>query len=98
MATMRLADARAGLSELVTTVERSETRILVTRDGSPAAVLIGVVELRSLEETIEILVRAELHGALQVARRQAARGEVADQAALAGMLPERDPAELRPGR
>lgn len=76
---MRLADDRARLAELVAALERNDTRILVTRDGTPAAVLIGVSELRSLEETIDILAEPELAAAIVAARAQVGRGEVVDQ-------------------
>jgi prevent-host-death family protein len=55
MAVVPLGDARNHLSEYVADVERTHERVTITRHGHPAAVLISVDELESIEETLEVL-------------------------------------------
>jgi len=50
-----LADVKARFSELVDRVERQHDRIIVTRNGRPAVVLVSPDDLESLEETLAIL-------------------------------------------
>jgi len=50
-----LGDARDHLSEFVSDVQRTHNRVTITRHGQPAAVLISVDELASLDETVDIL-------------------------------------------
>ncbi len=53
--TMSLATAKARFSELVDGVERQQERVVVTRNGKPAAVVISVDDLESLEETLAVM-------------------------------------------
>ena len=53
--TLPLADVKARFSELVDRVERQHDRIIVTRNGRPAVVLVSPDDLESLEETLAIL-------------------------------------------
>jgi antitoxin YefM len=55
METTSLADAKNRLSELVASVESTWERILITKNGRPAAVLIAPDDLESLLETLDIL-------------------------------------------
>jgi antitoxin YefM len=55
METTSLADAKNRLSELVASVEGTWERILITKNGRPAAVLIAPDDLESLLETLDIL-------------------------------------------
>jgi antitoxin YefM len=50
-----LAEIKKRLSEIVDGVEERHDRVVLTRNGRPAAVLISPDELESLEETLEIL-------------------------------------------
>ena len=50
-----LAEIKKRLSEIVDGVEQRHDRVVLTRNGRPAAVLISPDELESLEETLEIL-------------------------------------------
>jgi prevent-host-death family protein len=52
--TFTLSEAKARLSELVATVERTEEELVITRNGRPAAVLISADEFESWQETREI--------------------------------------------
>ncbi|THD75215.1 MAG: type II toxin-antitoxin system Phd/YefM family antitoxin [Phenylobacterium sp.] len=51
MTTEPLRSVRDHLSALVDRVEREHERVMITRNGRPAAVLISVEDLAGLEET-----------------------------------------------
>ena len=53
--TMSLAAVKAHFSEVADRVEKQQDRIVVTRNGRPAVVLISPDDLESLEETLSIL-------------------------------------------
>lgn len=53
--TLPLSSVKAHLSELVDRVEDQHDRVVVTRNGKPAVVLISPEDLESLEETLAIL-------------------------------------------
>ncbi|GAA3550833.1 hypothetical protein GCM10022197_02120 [Microlunatus spumicola] len=55
MTTTSLADAKNRLSELVASAETTHERTVVTKNGRPAAVLMSVDDLASLEETLALL-------------------------------------------
>lgn len=50
-----LRNVRDRFSEFVDRVDREHERVVVTRNGRPAAVLISPDDLESLEETLELL-------------------------------------------
>lgn len=52
---MPLADAKNRLSELVAQVEREHGRVVITKRGRPAAVVMSIDDLESLEETLSVL-------------------------------------------
>jgi prevent-host-death family protein len=68
METTSLADAKNRLSELVATVEGTWERILITKNGKPAAVLIAPDDLESLLETLDVLSDPETMAAIKEAR------------------------------
>jgi antitoxin YefM len=53
--TRSLADVKAHLSEIVDLVESQHERVIITRHGRPAAVILGTDDLEGLEETLDIL-------------------------------------------
>ena len=53
--TTSLANVKAHLSAIVGSVHDTHERVVITRNGEPAAVLIAPDDLASLEETLEIL-------------------------------------------
>ena len=71
-----LRAVRDHLSDFVDRAEREHERVVVTRNGRPAAVLIGYDDLAALEETLEILADPQTLAELKDARDEAARGEV----------------------
>jgi len=52
---MSLADVKNRLSEVVDHLEREHGRVIITKHGHPAAVVISVADLESLEETLDIM-------------------------------------------
>ena len=59
---MPLADVKNRLSEVVDRVQREHDRVIITRHGHPAAVVMSVEDLESLEETLDIMDNAALLG------------------------------------
>ena len=74
--TEALRTVKDRFSEYVDRVEREHERIVVTRNGRPAAVLISSDDLASLEETISVLADSEAVRALQEAEAAIAAGDV----------------------
>ena len=50
-----LADVKNRLSEVVERLEREHGRVVITKRGRPAAVVLSVEDLEGLEETLAIL-------------------------------------------
>lgn len=69
-----LADVKKRLSEVIDTLEREHGRVVVTKHGRPAAVMINVDDLESLEETLEILSNPALMAAIRAGEDDAAAG------------------------
>lgn len=76
MTTVPLAEARAHLSQLVDEAMRTHERIEVTRNGSPAVVIVSAEDFDGLLETLDILSDADLVREVRDALAEAARGEV----------------------
>jgi prevent-host-death family protein len=76
MTTVPLAEARAHLSQLVDEAMRTHERIEVTRNGSPAVVIVSAEDFEGLLETLDILSDADLVREVRDALAEAARGEV----------------------
>lgn len=70
--TMSLAAVKARFSELVDRVERQQDRVIVTRNGKPAAVLISLDDLESLEETLAVLSDRSLVAQIRQSEKAAA--------------------------
>jgi antitoxin YefM len=66
---------KARFSELVDRVERQQDRVIVTRNGKPAAVLISPDDLERLEETLAIISDRSLTSQIRESDRAAAAGE-----------------------
>ncbi len=52
---MPLADVKNRLSEVVDRLEREHGRVVITKHGRPAAVVMSVDDLESLEETLDVM-------------------------------------------
>ena len=75
MPTVTLSDAKTNLARLLAEVDRLGERIIITRSGRPAAVLISVDEYEGLMETLEILADPEMAAAVQRGLEEAERGD-----------------------
>lgn len=71
-----LRAVRDHLSEFVDRAEREHERVVVTRNGRPAAVLIGYEDLAALEETLEIFSDSETMAGIREGRGEVDRGDV----------------------
>jgi antitoxin YefM len=76
MDTESLRSVRDRLSEFVERVQRTHDRVTITRNGTPAAVLISPEDLDALEETLEVLANGEAIKELREAERAVAAGDV----------------------
>ena len=57
---MPLKDVKNRLSEVVAKVEREHERVVITKHGRPAAVMVSVDDLESLEQTLDVMSRPAL--------------------------------------
>lgn len=73
--TMSLADVKARFSEVVDRVERQQDRVIVTRNGKPAAVLISPDDLESLEETLAVMTDRSLATQIRDSQKAVNAGE-----------------------
>ena len=76
MTTEALRTVKDRFSEYVDRVEREHERVVVTRNGRPAAVLISPEDLESLEETLAVLSDPETLGGLREGDEAVARDDV----------------------
>jgi antitoxin YefM len=73
--TLPLSSVKAHLSEIIDRVEGQHDRVVVTRNGRPAAVLISNDDLEELEETLAIMSDPVLMAQIQESRRALSNGE-----------------------
>jgi antitoxin YefM len=73
--TLPLSSVKSHLSELVDRVEGQHDRVVVTRNGRPAAVLISSDDLEELEETLAILSDPALMAQVHESEDALAQGE-----------------------
>jgi len=73
--TLSLASVKARFSELVDRVERQQDRVIVTRNGKPAAVLISAEDLDSLEETLAVMSDRSVAAQIRESQQAVAAGE-----------------------
>ena len=69
-----LAEVKNRLSEVVERLEREHGRVVITKHGRPAVVMLSLDDLESLEETLEILSDPGLMDAIAEAETDAAAG------------------------
>jgi antitoxin YefM len=74
MGILPLATVKNRLSEIITSVVQTHDRVVITRNGSPVAVLISVEELESLEETLEVMSAPELMASIRQGEADLAAG------------------------
>lgn len=74
--TLPLAHVKAHLSEVVDRVERHHDRVVLTRNGRPAAVIVSPADLEALEDTLDLLSNADALADIQAAQADVADGRV----------------------
>ncbi len=82
MTSVPLGEAKNRLSEFIADVERTHDRVLITRHGHPAAVLISPEDLAALEETVDILTTAGAPEAIAEGLADLDAGRIADNDTL----------------
>jgi len=60
MKTLSLSEAKMKLSRLVADVRATDEEVVITKNGSPAAVLVSPDEFESLKETLAVRSDADL--------------------------------------
>ena len=73
--TLPLAEIKKRLSEIVDGVETRHDRVVLTRHGRPAAVIMSPDDLESLEETLEILSNPNAVRAIRKAEAEIDKGK-----------------------
>ena len=76
MTTVPLSEARAQLSRMVDEAMRTHERVEITRNGTPAAVLMGIEDYDVLLETLDVLSDVDLVREIRQAIEEAADGDV----------------------
>lgn len=71
---LSLADVKNRLPEVVDKLEREHGRVVVTKHGHPAVVMLNVDDLESLEETLAILSSPTLREAIREGEADVAAG------------------------
>ena len=74
--TLPLAEIKAHLSEIVDRVEHEHDRVVLTRNGRPAAVIMSPEDLEALEDTLALLSDPKALEEIHRARQDVARGKV----------------------
>ncbi len=72
---MALREVKNRLSEVVDQVEREHDRVVITRHGKAAAVVISTDDLESLEETLKVVSRPKLVDQVRDSLAELAAGE-----------------------
>lgn len=75
METLPLSHVKAHLSEIADRVESQHDRVMVTRKGRPAAVLVSPEDLESLEETLAVLSDPKLMRQIRESEAELEQGE-----------------------
>ncbi|MCI0689004.1 MAG: type II toxin-antitoxin system Phd/YefM family antitoxin, partial [Sporichthyaceae bacterium] len=69
-----LVEARNRLSEVVDRLEREHGRVVITKHGRPAVVMLSLADLESLEETLDLLSDSGLVAEIREAQAEVATG------------------------
>src|SRR3954462_5382227 len=80
--TLPLAEIKKRLSEIVDGVEGRHDRVVLTRNGRPAAVILSPDDPEALEETLDLLSDPKAMRAIRKAEADIDAGKAVDAAAL----------------
>ncbi len=72
---MALKDVKNRLSEVVDQVAREHDRVVITKHGRPAAVVVSIEDLESLEETLDVMSKPQLLAEIRDSLAEMSRGE-----------------------
>lgn len=62
-----MAEARANFAKLIDSAEQTHERVVITRNGEPAAIILGIHDYEGMEDLIEIYSNPELQKSIQEA-------------------------------
>lgn len=82
MQTLPISKVKDRLNELVDAASITHEQVTITKNGSPAAVLIGVDEWESIQETLYWLSQPGIQESLGEADADVAAGRVYDEAQI----------------
>lgn len=74
---MPLAEVKNRLSEVVDEIQREHGRLVITKHGRPAAVMLSMEDLESLEETLDILGNVSVLAAVRESLQELETGPAA---------------------
>ena len=80
--TLSLAHIKAHLSEVVDRVELQHDRVVLTRNGRPAAILVSPDDLEALEDSLDLLSNPQALKEINRAREEIAQGHVLEAEVL----------------
>lgn len=75
MQTLPISKVKDRLNELVDSASQTQEQITITKNGTPAAILIGMAEWEALQETLFWLSQDNSRDTIAQARAELARGE-----------------------
>jgi prevent-host-death family protein len=90
--TLPISKVKDKLNELVEAATLTHEQVTITKNGSPAAVLIGIDEWESIQETLYWLSQPSIRESLAEAEADVTAGRVFDEAQIRGEFgaPKRD--------
>lgn len=89
MDTIPISEAKARLTELADKADREHDHYTLTRNGRARAVLVGVSEWESIQETMAILANQQLREELAQAATDEAAGNLTSHEDMAAIMNER---------
>lgn len=89
MSTQSLAAVKAHFSQVIDEVTGTHERVVVTRNGSPVAVIMAVDDYESLMETLEVLSDRSAVAEIREAERQMVEGEAFSEEQVRAALAKR---------
>jgi antitoxin YefM len=95
---LTVTEAKKSLCELVRETDETFDRIIITRDGHPAAVLLAYDDYDGMQETIEIMSDPELVKAIREGEEDIRAGRVVSLEELDRKLARETPTRTQPAR
>lgn len=86
MQTFPISQVKNRLNELVDEASTTHEHVTITKNGTPAAVLVGADEWESLQETLFWLSQTGIGEDVATARREYESGETMDEAQVRAKL------------